>query len=241
MLASVTMRRSRPILAVLAASVAVLAPAGAARAAGLALDRGCYLAKQPGLPNGQRVAVRGDGFTPGAQVSFALSGTALGSLTASPEGTVAGHFQAPGLGSATVFRGRRILTARDGTNQAATPVELRRLAADFIPSSGNPLSLRVRFYVYGFGPLLAALNRSTGQPVYEHVFDPAGRRRGTFFAGYTTGACADLRTTRRRILPFRPVTNGRWRFVFTTSARYSARSVPRASVGFIVRTVFRPT
>jgi len=37
-----------------------------------------------------------------------------------------------------------------------------------------------------------------------------------------------------------PATNGRWRFVFTTKPIYSARSLPIASVGFIVRTVFRP-
>jgi hypothetical protein len=165
---------------------------------------------------------------------------ALGALTADASGAVAGRFQAPSL-AAGQFRSTRSLTARESAgNLAAAPVELRRLAADFLPSSGNPLRLRVRFFVYGFGPLLSARNLPVSQPVYEHVFDPAGRRRATFLVGRTSGPCGDLRTGVRRILPFRRVANGRWRFVFTTKVRYSARSVPVAAVGFIVRTVFRP-
>jgi hypothetical protein len=217
----------------------LLAAAAPAPAATLNLDRGCYLARQPGLPNGQTIAVRGAGFTPGSEVRFALGATALGALTADPSGVVGGQFQAPALAT-TQFRSTRTLSATDGANQGATTVELRRLAADFLPSSGNPLRLRVRFFVYGFGPVLTARNLPTSQPVYEHVLDPAGRRRATFFAGRTSGPCGDLRTTVRRILPFRIVGNGRWRFVFTTKPIYSARSLPIASVGFIVRTIFRP-
>jgi hypothetical protein len=230
------MRRSATILALTAALTGAAAPA---RGATLSLDHGCYLSRQPALPGGQTIAVRGAGFTPGGQVSFALGSAQLGSLTADAAGAVAGQFQAPSL-AATQFRSTRTLTASDGTNQGAAPVELRRIAADFLPSAGNPLRLRVRFFVYGFGPVLTALRLSTGQPVYEHVFDPRGRRRATFRVGYTSGPCGDLRTTVRRILPFRTTLNGRWRFVFTTKPRYSTRSTPAASVGFIVRTVFRP-
>ena len=60
----------------------------------------------------------------------------------------------------------------------------------------------MRFLVYGFGPLLTAFNKSTVQTVYMHVFQPGGRRRGTFNVGRTSGACGDLRTRRRKILPF---------------------------------------
>jgi len=237
-LASPAMRRSASILALLV--LASAASASRAGAATLALDRGCYLAKQPGLPNGQTIGVRGEGFAPDTQVAFTLGDTAIGSLTSTPSGAVAGQFQAPALAGGAQFRATPALTASDGTSQTAVPVELRRLAADFLPSSGNPRTLRVRFYVYGFGPLLEARRLSTSQPVFEHVFDPRGRRRATIAAGRTTGPCGDLRTTRRRILPFRTVANGRWRFVFTTSRRYSRRAAPLASVGFVVRTVFRP-
>jgi hypothetical protein len=236
MLASPAMRRSATILVLTAALLAAAAPAGAAT---LSLDHGCYLARQPALPNGQTIAVQGAGFAPGASVDFALGSTQLGALTADANGAVAGRFQAPSL-AASQFRSTRTLTASDGTNQGTAAVELRRLAADFLPSAGNPLRLRVRFFVYGFGPVLTALNVPTRQPVYEHVLDPSGRRRATFLVGHAGGPCGDLRTTPRRILPFRTTRNGRWRFVFTTKLRYSARSTPAVSVGFIVRTVFRP-
>ncbi len=238
MLASRAMRRSATTLAVLGL-LAAAAP-GAAGAATLTLDHSCYLAKQPRLPGGQTIAVRGEGFAPNAPVTFRIGSTPVLTVNADAGGTAAGQFSAPSLGAATVFRGTRTLTASDGAVQASTSLELRQLAADFLPSRGNPRTLRVRFYVYGFGPLLTAQRRRTDQRVYEHVFDPRGRRRATVLVGRTSGPCGDLRTTRRRILPFRRVQDGRWRFVFTTSRRYSRNSAPLASIGFIVTTVFRP-
>jgi hypothetical protein len=229
------MRRALLIAAAIAISAAAAPPAGAAS---LTLDRGCYLAAQTGLPNGQQIVVRGDGFAPNGNVTFLISGRAIGTTTANAAGAFNTRFNAPGL-STGQFRSTRTLTVSDGANVATAPLNLRRLAADFLPSGGNPTTLRVRLYVYGFGPLLTIQNRSTRQPVYEHVFDPRGRRRATFFVGRTSGACGDMRTTRRRILPFAPI-NGRWRFVFTTSSRYRGNAVPAAAVGFIVRTVFRP-
>ncbi|MDQ4040808.1 MAG: hypothetical protein M3141_03565 [Actinomycetota bacterium] len=231
------MRRSAMTLV----GLALLAAApGAAGAATLTLDHGCYLAKQPRLPSGQTIVVRAEGFAPDAPVTFRLGATPVLTVNADAAGAATGQFAAPSLGSPSVFRATRTLTASDGAVQASTALELRQLAADFLPSRGNPRTLRVRFYVYGFGPLLTALGRRTSQRVYEHVFDPRGRRRVTTLVGRTSGPCGDLRTTRRRILPFRRVRDGRWRFVFTTSPRYSRNSAPLASIGFIVTTVFRP-
>lgn len=231
------MRRSATTLLALGLLAVLAAPGGAAT---LALDRGCYLAKQPRLPAGQAIAVRADGFAPNAPVTFSFETGPVLRLVADASGTAAGAFSAPAIGPTTVFRGTRTLTASDGTSQASALVHLRQIAADFLPSRGNPRTLRVRFYVYGFGPLLTALGRSTSQPVYEHIFDPSGKRRATILIGRTSGPCGDLRTTRRRILPFRTVRNGRWNFAFTTSSRYSRRAQPLASVGFLVTTVFRP-
>jgi hypothetical protein len=230
-------RRSASTLVLLAALAAWAPAAGAAT---LALDHGCYLSKQPALPNGQTIAVRGAGFTPGAQVSFTLGTASLGAIAADAAGNVGGQFQPPSLGGAASFRDTRILTATDGTNQGTVPVLLRRVAADFLPAAGRPSTHRVNFYVYGFGPLLTAQRLSTDQPVYEHVFDPAGKLRATFLVGRTSGPCGDLKTTRRRILPFANPANGRWSFVFTTKPRYSRRAVPGAAIGYQVTTVFRP-
>jgi hypothetical protein len=229
------MGRKLLIPGTLAAALSVVPQS--ASAATLALDRGCYLARQPGFV-GQRVNLTGAGFNAGSVVAFQLAGSPLGTATADPTGGVTGAFNAPSVPGGA-FKSTPTLLASDGTNQATIPLPLTRLAADFLPSRGNPRTLRVRFYVYGFGPLLTVLGRSTSQPVYEHVLRPNGRRKATFYVGRTGGPCGELRTARRRILPFR-LENGTWRFVFTTSPRYSRRSAPLASVGFVVRTVFGP-
>jgi hypothetical protein len=225
------------------ALAAVLAPAAlAAPASGavVSLDRGCYLAAQPGLPRGQNMVLNGAGFAPNGAISIDINGSPAVSTTAGPDGSVS---VSRGLDAPAVrgrgFRDRVTVTASDGTNLASATVPTRKLAADFLPSRGNPRTLRVRFYVYGFGPLLTALGRGTSQPVWMHVFDPSGRRRSTARVGRTSGACGDMRTARRRILPFALV-NGTWRYRFTTSTRYSRTAAPQAGVGFTVRTTFAP-
>src|SRR5688572_28698829 len=175
-----------------AGALAFLAPS--AGAATLTLDRGCYLAKQPRLPGGQAINVLAEGFAPHAPVTFSFASGPVLTVNADASGRAVGAFAAPSIGPPTVFEGTRTLTAADGTATASALVQLRQLAADFLPSSGNPRTLRVRFYVYGFGPLLTALGRSTSQPVYEHVLDPAGKRRATILVGRTSGPCGDLRT-----------------------------------------------
>lgn len=233
------MRRSATT-GVLLAIVLALGPAAApARAATLAVDRPCYRAGPPGGPNGQLVALRGDGFTPGAQVTLTLGGAALQPpLTADAAGAVAGSFRAPSLG-ADHFAAVRTLNASDGANQAAVPVVLRRLAAGFRPGELGSARQRVRFQVYGFGARLAELGRAPTAPIYQHVIDPSGRRRATFLLGRPSGPCGDLSTAPRPALPFRRLTAGLWRYVFTTRVRYSPRSDPRALVGLRMRLIFR--
>lgn len=210
--------------------------AAPATAATITFDHPCYLAKA-GRFVGQRVRFLGAGFTPNAPVTGSLNGVALTSGSASAEGTVSGSVTAPALG-ARVAEGSAALSLSDGTNTAATAFPEANLTADFTPSSGNPKTLRVRFAVFGFGPLLEAIGKPADAQVYEHVIDPQGTVRGTFRAGQPSGPCGTVRPSRRKILPFR-ATNGRWRYVFDTSRKYRKSSLPQAGVAFIVRTVFR--
>jgi hypothetical protein len=220
--------------AVLAAAAVAAPPASAAS---IALDRSCYLARQPGLPLGQRVTVSGSGFAPNAPLRLTLGARPLsGTVVSGPAGTFAAGFNAPAIAR---FQETRTLAVGDGATTATAAVRLSRLAADFLPATGNPLTLRVRFYLYGFGPVLRALRRGVRQPVYMHVFRPNGRRRAVFFVGFTSGPCGYLRTGRRPILPFTPE-DGRWRYVFTTHRRYSRTDAPQASVAFVVSTELAP-
>jgi hypothetical protein len=211
-----------------------LSSAAPAHAATVAVDHPCYLARQPGLESGQAIGFAGSGLAPGSTVTASLDGVTVASGPASPTGDFAGSAAAPAL-PRDRFTGRSTLTVGDGANVASIAFPVTLLAADFSPSSGNPNTLKVRFRIYGFGPVLAASGRGTSAPVYEHLFSPGGKRRATYFVGRTRGPCGSLVTARRRILPFFPL-DGRWRFVFTTSRRYSASAAPLAATGFRVRT-----
>ena len=229
----------RRVALIAAALVGPATVAPAASAASLALDHGCYLAKQPALPNGQGIIVRGDGFIPGAAVTFSLPTGPVASGNANAGGSLFVQFSAPALPRGQ-FAAARTLTASDGVNRATALLNLRVIAASFLPATtSNAAQQRVRFYVYGFGPLLTALRRPVRQSIFMHVFQPGGKRRGTFFVGHSGGPCGDLRTGRRKILPF-GLRNGTWNYRFTTARTFNARAIPQASVGFRVQTVFRP-
>lgn len=221
-------------IAATAALTAVVAEPAAA--AVIAFDHPCYLAKSPGFI-GQLARFTGAGFIGRAPVTGSLNGVALKSGTASPAGAVSGSVTAPALG-ARVAEGSAALSLSDGTNSVSQTFQETNLTAGFTPSSGNPKTLKVRFAIFGFGPLLTALGKPADAQVYEHVIDPQGKVRGTFKAGRPSGPCGLVKPSRRRILPFK-ATNGRWRYLFDVSKKYHKSSLPRASVAFVVRTVFR--
>lgn len=228
--------RGAAFIAVALAGPATVAPV--ASAATLTLDRGCYLAKQPALRNGQAIVATASGFIPGAGVTFSLPTGPVAYANANAAGTAVAPFNAPGLRSGQ-FAAARTLTATDNVNRASAIVNLRVIAASFLPATtSNAATQRVRFYTYGFGPLFTVLRRSTAQNIFMHVFQPGGRLRGTFFVGRTRGACGDLVTGRRKILPF-GLRNGTWNYRFSATRRYNAKAVVQASVGFRVQTVFR--
>jgi hypothetical protein len=229
----------RRVLAIGLAAAGAAAGASAAHAATLQVDHGCYLARQPGLPGGQLITFAGAGFAPNGTVTAQLDGAPFATGTASAAGTVHGTVPAPALPART-FERRSTIAVGDGSSEASATFPVSRLAADLQPPTGPPATLRVRFHVYGFGPVLTAQGRSTSARVYEHVLAPNGRLRATYDAGRTTGPCGRVTTSRRRILPFAAPEDGRWRFVFTTRRRYRATDAPLAAVGFQVRTVFRP-
>jgi hypothetical protein len=227
------MRRGRAIPIAFAACAVGAAPAGATT---LSFDRPCYLAKSRGFV-GQAVNFTGAGFTPRAPVTASVSGVALVSGKAGASGEIAGFFTAPPLGS-NVAQGSASLSVSDGTNSASQAFPETNLTADFSPSQGNPKTLRVRFRIFGFGPLLTALGEPADAQVYEHVIDPKGKLRGTFKAGRPSGPCGLVKPSRRKILPFK-ATNGRWRYVFDISRKSRKSDLPRASVAFVVRTIFK--
>jgi hypothetical protein len=102
---------------------------------------------------------------------------------------------------------------------AASPVPAAAAAtcpvsASFSPSRGDPATLRVRFTVRGFQP---------GHPVYLHYLAPGRRFVLTVGLGFASGRCGTLVSSRRRLFPFRHLSNGDWRLQFDEQGRYHRR------------------
>ena len=191
-------------------SALALAPALAA-AATIQTDLPCYL-------EGRQVEVKGSGFDPGASYTVLRDGQSVGTGTVRSDGSAGGTFAAGPLEDGVAERAYD-LAVTDGRNQAATRFRVSRFRAEFTPSRGNPLRLRVRFSVFGFG--------RAGLPVYVHYLDPRGREARTLRIGTTRGTCGSLpRTKRRPLFPFR-ARAGRWRLQFDTSRRLQPQAVPR--------------
>ncbi len=200
------MRLRLPVLA----AACLLAAAPAAHGATITADSRCYQETQD-------VVLNGTGFRPGATVTVSRDGTAIGTATTNADGAFVGKFATRRL------RGRTRealfdLAATDGSTSAVTRYRVSKVFADFAPGRGNPVTLRVRFTVHGFG----LLRRNA--PVYVHYVRPNGRVRRTVRLGRSRGTCGLIRrSARRRLFPF-SAERGRWILQFDTNPRYRRAS-----------------
>jgi hypothetical protein len=232
----VTAVGARGWVALAAALAPGLVTAPPAQAAAIRLDSPCYLASQPGWPEGERVHVRGEGFAANRpDIEVSIGGNVIGVTSSDELGRIAVGFDSPrvpGGGREGTFP----LSFSDGSNTVTAPLHLSRFGADFVPSHGDPARTRFRISVFGFGPVFAAQRRSTRQPIYEHVLDPSGRLVATVRIGRTSGPCGALATRGRRLIPGR-TRRGTWRLVLDASRRYRRFTLPRATIPVVVRRV----
>jgi hypothetical protein len=198
---------------VLAACGCVLAappPAGAASAASVSTPEACYSSRKP-------VDFAGSGFRARAHFVATVGGRQVTSGSATRFGDVSGSFQAPVPTRAGP--GERVFTLRvsDGVRAATTRFRAAVFGAGFSPTTGDPATLRVRFFAYDFG---------TGRTVYLHYLRPDLTLRTTIALGVTRGPCGTLASARLRIFPFyaRP---GNWRLQLDTSRVYARLARPR--------------
>ena len=191
----------------IAAAALLGVPAGAS-AATLAASKLCYL-------EGESAMLAGEGYTPGAPVTFAFDGVAAAQPTADGTGNVFAGFRAPDLGSTPVRR--YTVTATDQSNPAnvgTTDVAVTKRLVSVSPSTGSPRR-RVRFKARGFVP------RRT---LYAH-YVLRGRERARTRLGRATGACGTL-TKRARFFPQRQVDRGYWTIQFDQLRRFSRSTRP---------------
>ncbi len=192
-----------------AVAVALLAPAAAgasaASAATVSTPDSCYSSRQP-------VDYVGTEFRPRSTYKVYVAGRQVDTGRVSPFGDLAGDFKSPVPASGPAGERTFTLTVTDGVRRASTRFRSTKFGADYRPDTGDPATLRVRFYAFDFGPKLT---------VYLHYIRPNHRARLTIKLGNTGGPCGTVSSPRRRIFPFRPAP-GRWRMQFDTLPKYDS-------------------
>jgi lipoprotein-anchoring transpeptidase ErfK/SrfK len=224
--------RPTAIGAVLACALALVTASSAfAAPATLTTDARCYLQGAP-------LSMTATGLAPGAPLTVALDGQTLsygdGSQpVADQAGTFGSSFATPVLAPG-IAQQRHALAVSDGTRRPRARFTVTRpTGADFLPSSGNPRTLRARFRVWGF-ELVGGVSRV---PVWVHWVSPTGTVRQNAALGTTSGDCGTLATAPRRVFPF-DAEAGRWVLVFDSNRRYRVQtSGPRAKIPVHVRSI----
>jgi hypothetical protein len=200
----------RRLLVACGCALAAPAPAAAAPPASVSTPEACYSSRKP-------VDFAGAGFRARARFVATVAGRRVASGSATQFGDVSGSFRAPVPTRAGP--GERTFTLRvsDGVRAATTRFRATVFGAGFSPTTGDPATLRVRFFAYDFGP---------DRTVFLHYLRPDLTLRTTVTLGVTRGPCGTLASARLRIFPFyaRP---GNWRLQLDTSRAYARLARPR--------------
>lgn len=212
-----TMRRL-PLAALALVALLALPAVAASAATRIRLTPACYQSQQSG-------ALTGAGFTPGGTWVARLNHKhLLGIGHVDPHGKINARFTAPVYHGTSGLR-TETLSVSDGRHTAGIHFQMTPLTATFLPHTGNPATLRVRWRVLGLGPQ---------HGVYVHYLDPQGRFRHTLRIGTTQGPCGTLKTGPIALFPF-AYTFGRWKFQVDANRRYSVATVPRLLIQFDVK------
>jgi len=205
-------------------------PAAASAAPSITLDRGCY------QNNGTTTTAtfRAEGLTPSSVLSVSIDGAVIGQVTADDQGRA-------GPASVTVPPQSTPQETESTHELALTPTEgdaarttflASAIGADFSPSRGDPLTMKVRFTAFGMNLV------TKSSKVFLHYVAPSGKVRTTVSLGRAQGACGRLQSSLRKLFPFRP-SSGKWTLQLDTAKTYrkgAARTTyPWARIGVRVR------
>lgn len=216
----------------LALAGACLLSGGTAHGATLGLDQRCYVA-------GENASVSGSGFTPRTAITLTRGGEPVSGATSDNSGAVRSKLLVPEVAFGLV-ESQVEVTATDGTSSAQAFLNIAKVGATYTPRTGNLRSLKVSHVISGFG--LSEFKPS----IYLHYVSPEAQKtvtrpstkKTTKSGGGTTttqfdapgvksirlgqlrGPCGVLRTSPRRLFPFK-VSAGKWRLQYDTRPLYT--------------------
>lgn len=174
------------------------------------------------------MAVAGNGFTPGSQVSV-VGGPIFFTVTAGPDGSFTATFPAPPVtGSSLTAPTSYSITATDTAGVSAT-ASFRTVNLAFRTSTGQSSPKKVRtWYFSGFVP---------GRPIYGH-FRYKGKTKGNYRFGVAKAPCGTL-TVRAPGFPIKGrVNSGQWTVAIDQAKAYSPKTKNQIVTKTVVYTVY---
>ncbi|MDQ8043458.1 MAG: hypothetical protein AAGC46_00560 [Solirubrobacteraceae bacterium] len=201
--------------------------AAPAHAASLGLDQRCYVA-------GEKASVTGSGFAPRVPITFTSGATALPSATSDNSGAISQTLTVPGVAFG-LNESQVEVVASDGVTSAHAYLNVTTAGASYSPAAGDPTTLRVSHTISGFG--LSEVKPS----IYLHYVSPTAQKAApakattstggssatpadppgvkTIRLGQLRGPCGVLKTSPRRLFPFKAEA-GQWVLQYDTRPRY---------------------
>jgi hypothetical protein len=251
-------RRTALSVVALSTAAALSGAAAPAQAATLGLDQRCYV-------TGEQAWISGSGFAPRAPITVTRGAEPVPTASASGaaadnSGAFRRTILVPEVPGGLV-ESQVEVTATDGTATGRTFLNIARVTASFAPTTGDLRTLRVSHVVSGFGlaeerpsiylhyvspaaqkaaqkaastggtSTLSAQQKTGGSTVAPT--DPPGVR--TYRLGLLRGPCGVLRTSPRKLFPFK-TTDGSWLLQYDTRPRYT-RGTSGSSFLWVARTV----
>lgn len=235
--------RYRPRVRCLAAVLTLVGLAtvpAAAHAATLGLDQRCYV-------TGEQAALSGSGFAGGAPVSLTRGGAELPGVMADNSGAFRRAVPVPEIPD-DQLEAQTEIVATDGSTTARAFLNIAQVTATYAPTVGDLRTLKVRHTVSGFG---LAESRAS---IYLHYVSPAVEARApkvapktqtvpaknpvgvrTVRLGLLRGPCGVLRTSPRKLFPFKAGA-GTWRLQYDTNPRF-VRGYASSTFLWIARSV----
>lgn len=213
------------------ASIVATTPAAASAPASppaITFDHACYQNNGPSA----NATFHADGLAPQSVLPVALDGQVIGQVTTDALGSLVASVPVPPHTTPDEDESTHELTLTPEGGPAISATFLTTaIAADFSPTRGDPLTMKVRFTAWGMN----LVKRSS--TVYLHYVAPSGKHRKTVSLGRAQGACGRLQSGTRKLFPFTP-TIGKWTLQLDTSKAYhrgaSRTRYPWARIGVAV-------
>lgn len=204
--------------------------APAAHGATLGLDQRCYVA-------GEQAAISGSGFAPRTPVTLTRGTDLVPGAVADNSGAVRRTLMVPEVAFGQVESQVEVV-ASDGTTSAKAFLNVANVGASFFPAAtGDLRTLNVAHTVSGFGlaEVLPSIYLHYVSPTAQRApvkSSPSGGKTGgagapadppgvrTIRLGQLRGPCGVLKTSPRRLFPFR-AENGTWILQYDTRPKYT--------------------